>query len=295
MTKVLPQENLSAEQFGVSFYDLPTRDKIPVIRELMDARGEGLCLDIGIGTGYTTRAVFAGRAVVCVDLHQPNLQYYRDRTSAGGGSHLPLCVVSEATTLPFGTGAFRYILCSEVLEHLDDDDAAVREIARVLSSDGRAVITVPYTGLGFTGFLELCGIKTVHDFPGPEQHVRPGYDERSLAELLSRHDLEIERHAHYLRFFTRLAVDSVSLGHILYQRVVHRRRAWTWSDAAEAEGSLAFRIYARLFPLFQTFSRLDEMLPRKQRGFGLVAAVRKRRPAARATEGSASTSVHTLG
>ena len=191
------------------------------------------------------------------------------------GARQPLCVVAQATALPFKEGVFRFVLCSEVLEHLEDDEAAVQELARVLVSEGRAVVTVPYTKLGFTSFLELCGVKTVHDFPGPEHHVRPGYDEGSLQGLLARHGLKVERHAYYLRFFTRLATDLVSLAHLLYQRIIHRRRAWTWSEAADAEGGIAFRLYTWVFPILWVFCRLDLLLGRV-RGFGLVTAVRKR-------------------
>lgn len=261
-----------SRSFGVSAFDLATRDKLPVIKRLLAAEGDCLALDIGIGTGYTTYAVFGDRLTACVDLHAPNLDYYRSRMSDCRDT---LCVVAPASALPFRTGAFGFILCSEVLEHLEDDDAAVGEIARVLAEDGRVVITVPYSGLGFTGFLEIFGIKTVHDFPGPERHVRPGYDEHSLRELLARHGLELECHAYYLRLFTKLAVDLVSLVHLVYQRVIHRRRAWTWSEAANAEGSLAFRVYAWVFPLLMAFSRLDGILGRF-RGFGLVVAARKR-------------------
>ncbi len=272
----MTNDQLHKQSFGVSAYDLPTLDKIPVIQELMAAGGEGLALDIGIGTGFTTYNVFGDRPTVCLDYHAPNLHYYRNKLSTlTGDSGRALGVTAAATSLPFAPEAFRFILCSEVLEHLDDDDSAVSEIARVLSPDGRLVVTVPYTGMGYTGFLELCGIKTVHDFPGPEQHVRPGYDEQSLKELLARHGLEMERHAFYLRFFTRLAVDAVSLSHIIYQRVVHKRRAWTWADAAGAEDSAAFRFYTRLFPLFRAFSHLDNILPAR-RGFGIVAVVKKR-------------------
>jgi SAM-dependent methyltransferase len=269
------EKNGISNQFGVSTYDLPTLDKIPVIRGLMNSEGEGLALDIGIGTGFTTYNIFGDRPTVCVDLHAPNLHYFRNKMALMRGAPQPLCVVAPATDLPFKSGAFRFVLCSEVLEHLEDDDSAVKEIARVLASDGRAVITVPYTGLGFTGFLELCGIKTVHDFPGPEYHVRPGYDERLLGELMARHGLEVERRAYYLRFFTRLVVDMASLAHLIYQRVVHGRRSWTWSEAAEAEGSFAFRLYTLIFPVFVAVSRIDRLLGRT-RGFGLVAGVRKR-------------------
>lgn len=257
----------------LSAYDLPTQDKISVIRNLLATEGDGLALDIGIGTGYTTYAVFGDRPTVSVDLDSANLRNYRDRLASVPGARRPACVVALATALPFKPRSFRFILCSEVLEHLEDDVAAAGELARVLAPDGRMVVTVPYTGLGFTSFLELLGVKTVHDFPGPEQHVRRGYDERSLGALLGQHGLEIERCAYYLRLFTRLATDAVSAAHLLYQRLVHRRRAWTWADLAAAEGGPAFRVYATMFPVLRAFARLDRLLA-SRRGFGLVAAAR---------------------
>ncbi|HLF72493.1 MAG TPA: class I SAM-dependent methyltransferase [Dehalococcoidia bacterium] len=262
---------------GVTHYDLPTLDKIPVIRRLMGPTGDGLALDIGIGTGYTTSQVFGDTPTVCLDLHAPNLRYYQKQREAAHQPASPLCIVAPATSLPLKDGSVRYVLCSEVLEHLEDDETAVAEIARVLSDDGRAVITVPYTGIGFTSFLERFHIKTVHDFPGPEFHVRPGYDEKTLAALFARHGLELDAHDFYLRFFTRLVVDGVSLSHIAYQRIRHGRRSWTWSDATEVEGSLPFRIYTLLFPLMRGIARADALLG-KARGFGIVARARKRPP-----------------
>jgi len=258
----------------LSAYDLPTRDKVPVIRQLLNVDGPGLALDIGIGTGYTTYSVFDARPTTCVDVDIANLRLYRERVCSVPGARRPLCVAAEAVALPFKAGAFRFVLCSEVMEHLADDDTATRELARVMAADGTAVITVPYTGLGVTSFLGLLRIKTVHDFAGPEYHVRPGYDEASLARLMERHGLRIHRQAYYFRFFTRLATEFVSLAHLCYQRVVHRRRAWTWSDVTASERSPVLRLYARIFPALWAFSRLDHLLT-SRRGFGLVAAVRK--------------------
>jgi hypothetical protein len=138
-----------------------------------------------------------------------------------------------------------------------------------------AIVTVPYTGLGFTSFLELLRIKTVHDFPGPERHVRPGYDEAALGRLVARHGLRTTAHRYYFRLFTRLTTDLVSLAHIAYQRLVHGRRAWTWADVAGAEGGVAFRVYRAGFPVLWGVSRLDRLLGR-YRGFGLVAAIARR-------------------
>jgi len=260
--------------FAISAYDLATLDKIPVIKLLMRQISDGLSLDIGIGTGYTTCRIFGDRPVVCLDFHEPNLRYFRERLSQIYPSATPLCIVARATQLPFKAGAFRHILCSEVLEHLEDEQSGVRELARVLSSQGKAVVSVPYTGLGFTSFVERMGIKTVHDFPGPEYHFRPGYDENSIRRLMAKYGLTMENTAFYLRFFTRLATDFISLANILYQRFINRRRSWTWSEMAGVEESLAFCLHTVVFPALQAFSRLDQLLKRF-RGFGLVVAVTK--------------------
>lgn len=260
--------------FGVSAYDIATRDKLPVLAELMSPGEQGLALDIGSGTGYTTYGVFGDRPTVCLDLHAPNLQYHRTLMASVPGAHPPLSVVARATALPFKAGVFSYILCSEVLEHIEEDDKAATELARVLACTGKAVISVPYTGNGFTSFLELCGIKSVHDFPGPERHVRPGYDECSMGKLLSAAGLEIERRAFYFRFFTRLTADLISLAHRGYQRLIHRRLAWTWSEAAAVEGTLAFRLYRWFYPVVWACSRIDALWGLK-RGFGLIISVRR--------------------
>jgi ubiquinone/menaquinone biosynthesis C-methylase UbiE len=268
-------DEIILSKLAYSSYDLATRDRLPLVLELMSAREEGIALDIGIGTGYTTYRIFGHRPTVCVDVHQPNLTNYRDRVAAACGSRRPLCVVADASALPFKSGTFQFTLCSEVLEHLEDDDSAVRELSRTLAPNGRAVITVPYTGFGFTSFLEVLRIKTVHDVPGPEYHVRPGYDEKSLQTLLERHGLVVERHGYYFRLVTKLFADLVSLGHLIYQRVAHHRRGWTWAEATAAEATPTFRLYTRIFPVIWAISRLDRLLARV-RGFGLVLAVVKR-------------------
>jgi SAM-dependent methyltransferase len=269
-----PIEHAVLRQLSFAAHDLATRDKIPVIRDLIAADGPGLAVDIGSGTGFTTYSVFGERPTVCIDVEAGNLRWYRDRVMAVPGARRPLCVVGLATQLPLKSGVARYVLCSEVLEHLDDDSGATGEIARVLAPGGRAVVTVPYTGLGFTSFLERMGIPTVHDFPGPERHVRRGYDEASLGALLERHGLVVERTAFFLRLFTRLAADAVSLFHLLYQRAVHGRRVWTWAEAATAQGGVAFRLYTLTFPLLRAWSRLDALL-RRRRGFGVALSAVK--------------------
>jgi SAM-dependent methyltransferase len=53
-------------------------------------------------------------------------------------------VVADATRLPFRDGAFSHAVCSEVLEHLPDDQTAIDEMARVVEQGGGVTITVPH-------------------------------------------------------------------------------------------------------------------------------------------------------
>jgi SAM-dependent methyltransferase len=52
-------------------------------------------------------------------------------------------VQADLTCLPFPTDAFDAIICSHVLEHIPDDRAAMREMARVLAPGGQALVVVP--------------------------------------------------------------------------------------------------------------------------------------------------------
>jgi len=53
-------------------------------------------------------------------------------------------VVADALHLPFKSGVFSHAVSSEVLEHLEDDQKAINELARVVSPSGRLIITFPH-------------------------------------------------------------------------------------------------------------------------------------------------------
>lgn len=151
------------------------------------------------------------------------------------------------------------------------------EMARVLRPGGHLILTVPSMFYGFDSYLHCIGLKTVHDFRGPEQHVRPGYSVEDLRSLLDRNELDLVRVEYIFKPVTKLVIDAISLGNRLYQRVVHRRKAWTWSDVADqaVAGSVVFRAYRLLYPLLRSAASIDRLWP-SAGGFGLVLLARKR-------------------
>lgn len=58
-------------------------------------------------------------------------------------------VVADITNIPFKSGAFQYVICSEVIEHVDNDELALREMSRVLRKGGKLVLTFPHRQMYF--------------------------------------------------------------------------------------------------------------------------------------------------
>ncbi len=52
-------------------------------------------------------------------------------------------VTADVTALPFADGSFDLVICSHVLEHVDDDRAALAELARVVSERGEVLVLAP--------------------------------------------------------------------------------------------------------------------------------------------------------
>jgi SAM-dependent methyltransferase len=107
-------------------------------------------LDVGSGSGrHSAEAAVRGARVVAVDLDAGALAEVRPRTVTAAawlglsGVPDPDPLQGDITALPFPDGAFPRVIASEVLEHVPDDEAAIREIARVLSPGGVVAVTVP--------------------------------------------------------------------------------------------------------------------------------------------------------
>lgn len=61
-----------------------------------------------------------------------------------GMTENPDIVPFDGTTIPFADSSFDHILCTEVLEHVEDPASLIAEMNRVLRPGGSLVITVPF-------------------------------------------------------------------------------------------------------------------------------------------------------
>lgn len=116
-----------------SLYNYRLRKR--VIRESLPVGGVGMTLEIGSGISPISRAT---DCTVFTELSFSALSVLK---AAQGAGHY---VVADATRLPFKPGVFRLAVCSEVLEHIEDDLKAVREMTSALQPGGLLVVTFPH-------------------------------------------------------------------------------------------------------------------------------------------------------
>jgi|GEM_PF-253458 len=72
-------------------------------------------------------------------IKEPGLEYVTSDILVGNAEY-----IANLEDLPFADGPFNFILCCHVLEHVDHDQVAMKELHRGLSDGGTAIIMVPF-------------------------------------------------------------------------------------------------------------------------------------------------------
>ncbi len=167
-------------------------------------------LDVGSGTGANVGVLAAHGEVVAVDASrrafrsEPVDSARADsmpRTAPGPGergeSRCRRALQGRLEALPLRDRAFDLVTALDVLEHLDDDVGAAREIRRVLAPQGRLLVFVPALEL-------LWGLQDE-----VSEHRRR-YTARSLRRTLETAGLRIRR----LSYFNTLLFPAVLAGRL---------------------------------------------------------------------------------
>lgn len=210
----------------------------------LDLRDRQTLLDLGCGGGrHAFEAMRRGAIVVAIDADAAEL---KDASAVAGGMvdagelpHGPAggMVNGDALTLPFPDECVDRVIAAEVLEHIPDDERALRELVRVLRPGGRMAVTVP------TWWPErVCWAldDRYHDTPGG--HVRI-YRQSELEAKLQRAGLVLRgsHHAHALHspYWWLKCAFGVDNAQARLPRLYHRllvydimRRPW-WTRLAE--------------------------------------------------------------
>ncbi len=116
--------------------------RLEMILRFAEGRGRGMVLENGCGVGmYVEKLAAHGGTVVGLEY-----DFTRAREAHARNPHI---VNAAGEALPFPAATFDLILSHEVIEHVADDAAAVREMVRALKPGGRLVLFCPNRGYPF--------------------------------------------------------------------------------------------------------------------------------------------------
>jgi len=111
-------------------------------------RSGARALDVGCGVGQVVaRLNEAGFEAHGVDVSQPNIERAK--------KFCPRCELYDGKKLPFTDNYFASAGALNVLEHVDEPEAFIRELARVVAPGGKVVLSSP-------NFFRVFGFRDYH-------------------------------------------------------------------------------------------------------------------------------------
>src|ERR1041384_7397807 len=160
-----------------------------ICRQVTDRRPR--ILDVGCGTGANLLMLSKYGDAEGVDISEDALAFCRERG-------LDKVKLGAAETLPYEDGTFDLVTAFDVVEHIDDDLAGLKEMRRVLRPGGHVLLFVPT-------FMFLWGLQD------DVSNHRRRYRLSELRRVLGEAGFEIERttYANITFFFPTLFIRKL--------------------------------------------------------------------------------------
>lgn len=109
------------------------------LRYILKVKDEGILLDSGCGKGYFLAYAEKHYHTYGIDISDFAIQYAKDNLKSSK------LMVKEADNTGFPDNFFDIITCFDILEHLNNPDAALKECRRILKENGLLIVTIPNT------------------------------------------------------------------------------------------------------------------------------------------------------
>ena len=147
----------------------------------LNLQRESLTMDIGCGVGSNLSLLKAiGLKAMGCDRSFDNLLLAKNKF------FLPF-INGDLENLPIRSSSVELVVATDVLEHLEDDIAGVRELCRILRRNGHLIVTVP-------AFQSLWGTQDI--VTGHKKR----YSKRDISNVLKQNGFRIMRSS-YFNFF----------------------------------------------------------------------------------------------
>ena len=155
---------------------------------------------------------------------------------------------------PVEPARYDLIVCSDVLEHIDDDDRVVHNLAQALKPNGVLCLTSPSIPQRQHLALVAWRERRIGFHPSQYGHVRQGYSEKDMVRFMTVSGLDLDTIRWTFGRFGTLMFDIFFV---------------------TGDNRPPLPLYLALFPIYMGLSALDVAWPNRS-GSGILALGRKR-------------------
>src|SRR5215469_347299 len=191
-----------------------------IIQRLLPENGQGRrLLDVGCANGYLSRRFCErGYRVTGIDS--------RERPAVGFSETIDFFTVDLDRGLPELEGAFDFIICADVLEHLYDPNVLLGDLRARLAPGGQLIASLPNSGNVYFRASILMGRFPSHDrglFDRTHLHF---YMWEGWKKLLQAHGFHIQSVEPSAIPFSLMTPKTPRLGEALESAYMLAARAW---------------------------------------------------------------------
>lgn len=160
-----------------------------ILEHLGNVEREVHILDIGCGTGKLAHRLVTHHRearVFGIDLSESMIRAGQHRIATQERIHLS---VADSEHLPFADSTFDYVTCSNSFHHYPNQEAALRQMFRVLKSGGRLFLTDGYRDslLGWLIYdVFVTKLEGGHVYHMPAEEFRRGFAEVGFTDVRQR-------------------------------------------------------------------------------------------------------------
>jgi SAM-dependent methyltransferase len=165
------------------------RGRRTVIDRVLDRMGlpdRARILDAGCGSGRNMIELARHGTVTGVELSPPSVEIARRRATGE-------VIEGSILEMPFAAESFDLAVSLDVIEHLQDDLAALKELRRVVAPGGRLLVTVPAYQWLWSGHDEI-------------NHHHRRYTRRSLLDVAQQAGWECARTTYFNSLLLPVAI-----------------------------------------------------------------------------------------
>lgn len=245
-------------QLRIFSKSLKKKEKLTLLQAWLGCQDGRRVLDLGCAKGTLSLLMRElGGSWVHADLDRANLLEALSLVDRG-------VVQLGPAPLPFPDRSFDTVVSLDFIEHIQDDQAVLEEVRRILKPGGTLLLSTPITGRLFlvNRLKRMLGLP-----PSVYGHVREGYRLTELCRRLEQVGFRVTRRTTYARLFTELVEMVINLGFVWMKRggassAEKRDGAITPGSGDELKKyRKAFRLYSLIYPITWSISRLDRLIP----------------------------------